>query len=418
MKMKKTIRQWLTLMAICIAGGVIYKLAFMRDVFYIPMQEAFQANSTQLGWMISAFAIASVVCYIPGGWLVDVFPVKVLVPISLILTGILGFWLAMYPPFWHVLVIQAMFGVSTTLLFWPAIIKGVRMLGDQSEQGRLFGLLEGGRGLFSTLVSFAALWVFDIYGQGKLGLKETIIFYSIVLIVLGFFTYFLIEKNEVEGKINAKEALKGLIQVSKLPKIWIAGAIIFFGYSFYNGLGFLTPYLTEHYGMSVKVGAQLSIIRTYLIAFIAGPLGGVIADKTGSTIKFLKYALFAGAILTAGFLLIPVTDNMVWVVVGLMMILAIVIMTIRGTYYATSDEMNIPIIMAGSAAGILSLCGNVPDIFIYTVYGSFIDNHPGAIGYYMVFILMIIMAICGLFSCILLAKIIKKEGEKRNEKNS
>lgn len=417
MKMKKSMLQWLTLLAICIAGGVIYKLAFMRDVFYVPMQEAFQANSTQLGWMISAFAIASVICYIPGGWLVDVFPVKVLVPISLILTGLLGFWLAAYPPFWQVLVIQAMFGVSTTLLFWPAIIKGVRMLGDQSEQGRLFGLLEGGRGLFSTLVSFAALWVFGKYGEGKLGLKGTIIFYSVVLIVLGIMTYFLIEKNEVEGKINAREALQGLVQVSKLPKVWVAGAIIFFGYSFYNGLGFLTPYLTEHYGMSVKVGAALSIVRTYLIAFVAGPLGGVIADKMGSTVKFLKYALTIGAILTAGFLLIPAAASMTWMVISLMMVLAVVIMTIRGTYYATSDEMDIPIVMAGSAAGILSLCGNVPDVFIYTVYGSFVDNNPGVKGYQMVFILMIAMAVLGLASCLLLTNILKKErGQKNGEK--
>lgn len=417
MKMKKSMLQWLTLLAICIAGGVIYKLAFMRDVFYVPMQEAFQANSTQLGWMISAFAIASVICYIPGGWLVDVFPVKVLVPISLILTGLLGFWLAAYPPFWQVLVIQAMFGVSTTLLFWPAIIKGVRMLGDQSEQGRLFGLLEGGRGLFSTLVSFAALWVFGKYGEGKLGLKGTIIFYSVVLIALGIMTYFLIEKNEVEGKINAREALEGLVQVSKLPKVWVAGAIIFFGYSFYNGLGFLTPYLTEHYGMSVKVGAALSIVRTYLIAFVAGPLGGVIADKMGSTVKFLKYALTIGAILTAGFLLIPAAAGMTWMVISLMMVLAVVIMTIRGTYYATSDEMDIPIVMAGSAAGILSLCGNVPDVFIYTVYGSFVDNNPGVKGYQMVFILMIAMAVLGLASCLLLTNILKKErGQKNGEK--
>ena len=418
MKMKKSVRQWLTLLAICIAGGVIYKLAFMRDVFYVPMQEAFQANSTQLGWMISAFAIASVVCYIPGGWLVDVFPVKVLVPISLILTGGLGFWLAAYPPFWQVLLIQAMFGVSTTLLFWPAIIKGVRMLGDQSEQGRLYGLLEGGRGLFSTLISFTALWVFGIYGEGKLGLKGTIIFYSITLIVLGFMTYFLIEKNEVEGKVDAKEALRGLVQVSKLPKVWVAGAIIFFGYSFYNGLGFLTPYLTEQYGMSVKVGAALSIIRTYLIAFVAGPLGGVLADRMGSTVKFLKYALSLGAVLTVGFLLIPTNASMTWVVIGLMMVLAVVIMTIRGTYYATSDEMDIPIIMAGSAAGILSLCGNVPDIFIYTIYGSFVDNNPGAKGYYMVFCLMILMAVLGFVSCVILANMLKKERSRNNGKNA
>lgn len=407
--MKKSLKQWLTLLAICIAGGVIFKLACLRDVFYVPMEEAFSANNTQLGWMMTAFAIAQFIAFIPGGWLVDIFPVKYLIPLSLISTGALGFWLATYPPFAIVLLIQGLFGLTTILLFWEAMIKGVRMLGDQSEQGRLFGILEGGRGFFSTIVSFAALYVFSEFGEGKMGLRTTMIFYSIVLIALGVVTYFLIEKNEVEGKVNAKEAFDGIVQVAKLPKIWVAGAIIFFGYSFYNGLGYLTPFLTEHFGMSVKMGAALSIVRTYLIAFIAAPLGGMIADKMGNTIKYLKYALLTGAILTAMYLVIPVKNSSLFMVVALMLILAVVIMTIRGTYYATSDQISIPLTMAGGAAGILSIIGNTPDLFIFTLYGSLLDNYPGIQGYRFVFILMVTFAILGCLSCILLTNMIRKE---------
>lgn len=414
--MKKTSKQWLTLLAICIAGGVIFKLAYLRDVFYVPMGEAFNANNTQLGWMMTAFAVTQFIAYLPGGWLVDVFPVKHLVPLSLISTGALGFWLATYPPFVVVLFIQGCFGITITLLFWEAMIKGVRMLGDQSEQGRLFGLLEGGRGFFSTIVSFAALYVFSEFGEGRMGLRATMIFYGAVLIILGVLTYFLIEKNEVEGKVNAKEALEGLVQVSKLPKVWIAGAIIFFGYSFYNGLGYLTPFLTEHFGMSVKMGAALSIVRTYLIAFIAAPLGGMIADKMGNTIKYLKCALLTGAFLTALYLVIPVRSSSLIMVVGLMLILAVVIMTIRGTYYATSDEINIPITMAGAAAGILSIVGNTPDLFIFTLYGNLLDTHPGVYGYRLVFIWMIVFALLGLLSCMLLTHILKKEKAEKLSK--
>lgn len=407
--MKKTSKQWLTLLAICIAGGVIFKIAFLRDVYYVPMQEAFNATNTQLGLMMTAFAVTQFIAYLPGGWLVDVFPVKYLVPLSLISTGVIGFYLATYPPFTHVLVIQALFGITITLLFWEAMIKGVRMLGNQSEQGRLFGLLEGGRGLFSTIVSFASLYVFSKFGEGKMGLQATIIFYSVVLVVLGVVTYFLIEKNEVEGKVNAKEALQGLVSVAKLPKVWVAGAIVFFGYSFYNGLGYLTPYLTEQCGMSVKMGAALSIVRTYLIAFLAAPIGGIIADKMGSTIKYLKFAFVIGAGLTAVYFVIPSGENTVGIVVIVMLLLATVTMTIRGTYYATGDEIKTPIVLAGAVAGILSIVGNTPDLFIFTLYGSFLDKYPGLLGYRLVFACMVVFALLGLGACFLLKSLLKKE---------
>ena len=234
------------------------------------------------------------------------------------------------------------------------MIKGTRMIGTTEEQGRMFGLLEGGRGLFATIISFAALWMFTNFGEGRMGLRATMIFYAISLCVMGVACYFLIDKNEVEGKVDAKEALDGLLHVAKMPRVWVAGGIVFFGYSFYNGLSYFSTYLTEICGMSVSMGVAVNIVRQYLIAFIAAPLGGALADKMGSSINYLKIALFAGTILTGIYLLIPTTVGIA-VVVGIMLVLAAVMMTIRGTYYATTDEIKIPLMMSGAAAGIYPL---------------------------------------------------------------
>ena len=321
--------------------------------------------------------------------------------------------MATFPSFTIVLVIQAIMGVTITLLFWEAMIKGTRMIGTHEEQGRLFGLLEGGRGLFSTIISFIALAIFGQFASAQMGLRTTMIFYGAVLVALGILCYFLIEKNEVEGHINAKEALTGMIQVAKLPKVWLAGAIVFFGYSFYNGLGYLTPYLTDEYGMSVNLGSALSIVRTYLIAFIAAPIGGIIADKMGSRIRFLKAALLIGAVLTAFYIILP-AGSPIAVVVALMLVLAVVVMMIRGTYYSTTAEIGIPVALAGAAAGILSLVGNTPDLFIFTLYGHFIDAYPGAEGYRLLFIVMAAFAVLGLICSIALAAIVKKEGNRKS----
>ena len=52
--MKKSLKQWATLIAICMAGGTIFKLAYLRDVFYVAMQEAFGFTNTQFGLMMTA----------------------------------------------------------------------------------------------------------------------------------------------------------------------------------------------------------------------------------------------------------------------------------------------------------------------------------------------------------------------------
>lgn len=400
--MKKSLKQWATLIAICMAGGTIFKLAYLRDVFYVAMQDAFGFTNTQFGLMMTAFAVTQFIAYLPGGWITDLVPVKYLIPVSLISTGLCGFWMAAYPPFTSMLIIQAIMGITITLLFWEAMIKGTRMIGTAEEQGRMFGLLEGGRGLFATIISFAALWMFTNFGEGRMGLRATMIFYAISLCVMGVACYFLIDKNEVEGKVDAKEALDGLLHVAKMPRVWVAGGIVFFGYSFYNGLSYFSSYLTEICGMSVSMGVAVNIVRQYLIAFIAAPLGGAIADKMGSSINYLKIALFVGTILTGVYLLIPTTVG-ITVVVAVMLILAAVMMTIRGTYYATTDEIKIPIMMSGAAAGILSIVGNTPDLFIFTLYGHFMDAYPGILGYRYIFITMMIFAVLGIACCFLLS---------------
>ena len=121
-----------------------------------------------------------------------------------------------------------------------------------------------------------------------MGLRATMLFYGASLCLLGVVCYFLIEKNDVEGKVNAKEALDGLVHVAKLPRVWGAGGIVFFGYSFYNGLSYFSSYLTEICGMSVSMGvAPLAFIPYCFLNYLT-PLIDLIYAKTGFTIRRVK----------------------------------------------------------------------------------------------------------------------------------
>lgn len=410
--LKKSWKQWLSLFCLCVGGGTIYKLPYIRDVFYVQFQETFGATNTQMGLMMTVYAVTCAVSFLPGGWLTDLIPAKYLVSIGLFTTGATGLLMMSIPPMSVVFLAQAIFGVTTTLLFWEAMFKGVRILGSPEEQGRLFGLLEGGRGIASTLISFAALAVCAQLGEGKLGMQGTIIFYSVVLMVLGIVCFFLMDKNPVEGKINAKECLVGMLQVLKLPKVWMAGMIVFCGYASYQCLSFFTPYLVNVYGMSASLGSVISIIRTYILAIIIAPIGGALADKKGSKVKFLQYIYTIGILLALLPIVIPVGDSTLFLMVAVMLCVAAVVMILRGIYYSTTAEINIPVVLAGAALGLMSQLGNAPDFFLQTMCGYFIDAYPGQTGYQMVFATMAILCAFGLFFCIVLHIMNKKDKEK------
>ena len=413
--LKKNWKQWLSLFCLCVGGGTIYKLPYIRDVFYVQFQEAFGATNTQMGLMMTVYAITCAVSFLPGGWLTDLIPAKYLVSIGLFTTGATGLLLMSIPPMSVVLLAQGIFGITTTLLFWEAMFKGVRILGSDEEQGRLFGLLEGGRGIASTLISFAALAVCAKLGEGKLGMQGTIIFYSVVLMLLGVMCFFLMDKNPVEGKINARECLAGMVQVLKLPKVWLAGLIVFCGYASYQCLSYFTPYLVDVYGMSASMGSVISIIRTYILAIIIAPIGGALADKKGSKIKFLQYIYVIGIILALLPVFIVPGDGTLILMVIVMICVAATVMVLRGIYYSTTAEINIPVVLAGAALGIMSQLGNAPDFFLQTMCGWFIDSHPGRAGYQMVFITMAILCVFGMVFCMILYWTNKREMEKEKK---
>lgn len=381
----KTYRQWLTLIAIFMGGGTIYKLAYIRDVYYTQMMEATGATNTQMGLMMSAFAVTCVFCFLPGGWLVDLFPAKYLVSAGLIITGVAGLVEATLPPMNVILVIQGIYGISTTLLFWESMFKGVRLLGNQDEQGRLFGILEGGRGITGTLISFVSLGAYAWLGSGNLGMQGAMAVYAVALIIFGLVALFMMDKNEVEGHVDAIKALKGLVKVCTIPKVWIAGLIVWMGYASYNGLSYYSPYLVNILGMSETAASAISIVRTYLFAVVCAPIAGMIADKMGSRINFLKYVFALGAIMCVATIALSVMDVGVGPFIVIMLVVAAIILAMRGTYYSTTAEIGIPIVLSGAALGLISQLGNAPDLYISALYGYFLDTYPGKTGYLIVF---------------------------------
>ena len=141
------------------AGGASYPLVYIRQNFEVTILESFGITLTQLGQCYSLLGVMFVATYIPGGWLADRISPRWLISSSLVLTGVIGIWFSTMPNISGLSLIFVGWGISTGLTFWAAMIKGVAIIAKSREQGRFFGLLDGGRGLVeAVLASVALVW--------------------------------------------------------------------------------------------------------------------------------------------------------------------------------------------------------------------------------------------------------------------
>ncbi|ATW28712.1 hypothetical protein DCMF_17815 [Candidatus Formimonas warabiya] len=393
-----------------LAGSAIYELPYLRYNYYDVLKEALKLNNTELGTLMSVYGFIAMLCYFPGGWLADRISSRKLISFSLVATGLIGFYFGTFPGYHMQLAIHVGWAVTTTLTFWAALIKGTRQLGDRSEQGRLFGILEGGRGLLPTLYGFLFLALFNRLGASVFGLRWLIFRYAGLAVLAGVFTWFLFNDDKSNGPSNP--VLKDIGKVVRIPGVWLIALIIFSSYIQYTAQSYLTPYLTEIFGASVSLAAALGLIRTYVLAIGGGPVGGFVADKIGSSVQVLLGAFALIIVSLIAFLLIPGDPKFLWAGLLAMVLLALSVFVTRGIYFAAIDEISIPMEYTGAAVGFASLIGFMPEAFIYTLFGNWMDANPGIAGYKIMFTFMTVFSVIGFMASGILLRKIKKDQHK------
>ena len=187
--------KWSRFALLVMGGGTIYKLANLKDVFYVPMQEHLGLSNTEIGMLLSVNSIVATALFVVGGYLADRFQTRNVIALGLVGSGAIGLYMSTFPAYNQLLILFAMLAICSDCLFWPALLKSVRALGDSKEQGRMFGFLEGGRGVVDTLVAFSALGIFVAMGSGMGGFRAAIITYSLIDVAIGVLLFFLLGRN-------------------------------------------------------------------------------------------------------------------------------------------------------------------------------------------------------------------------------
>lgn len=398
------IKKYVALFAIVLAASTIYELPYLSYTYYDLMLEALNITNTQMGLLMSVFGFVSMIGYFPGGYLADKISARKLITCSLIGVGALGFFLSTFPAFPFVVIIYVLYGILSSVTFWAAMLKATRQLGDSSEQGRLFGMRESGTGLMPVLYGMIILFVFNTTGATYLSLRWVMIGYALLAILGGIFAWFGLEDNKQTDNPEEKTgaSFRALAKVIKMPNLWLLGIVVFSAASIYASYSYITPYLTEFFGLSASIVVFLGLIRIYGMAVMGGLLSGFIADKIGSNIKVILFISIVPIICFSGFMLIPADPAYLTIFIIFMLATGLSLFMIRGIYFAVIDELKIPLAISGTAMGFVSLIGFLPESYVYTLFGGWMDKYPGIGGYQHIFVYMIIVTIIGFIAAGLL----------------
>lgn len=419
-KTKYACNRWFTFAILVLGAGTIFKLSSLKDAFYIPMQQYMGLNHTQIGMALSTYGMVQTVGLIFSIYLSDRFSKKYMISFSLIGVGLVGIYLSTFPPYAGFLAAFAVLAIFGEVIYWPVLLKAVRLIATEKEQGRIFGFLEAGRGIVDTIVAFSALAIFSAMGESAQGLKAGILFFSAVVIVVGIISFFTVPHDEIKEVNESGEkigknaaAFQGMINAIKMKEIWVVAFTIFSVYCVYCGLTYFIPFLSDVYAMPATLVGAYGIINQYGLKMVGGPVGGFLADKvTKSTAKYIRAAFVVAAIAMTVIIFLPHESMSIYTGMSLTLGFGAIIFTMRAVFFAPMDEIKVPKEISGAAMSIGSLVGYFPSTFAYTLYGSMLDKSPGLPGYKMVFMTMVGFSILGFFISSYLVRVIKRKQTK------
>ena len=385
---RRSLRHALTMVILCVAGGTIFNVVYVFEVYYLPLQQAMGLSKSQIGMLLGVFGAFSMLSYGPGGWLADRFSSRKLITIAMLFTGSTGFLYAGFPSYKVALVLHALWGISISLVFWNAMIKATRNWASSERQGRAFGFLEAGRGLFGTIGSTILLGVFTWLGSTRMALATVIASWSGIIVLCGVAAWFVLQDDGPASRADSEEqkpkvGWSEVKLVLKMPAVWLIAIVIIAANSGFWATYLFTPYASEVFLLSMAMGGLIGVARNWINP-LAPFISGFVADRFGIS-RTTTVLLFVMMICFGLFAFTPGTISLLPLVLANGALAALCIYALRGIYFALLDEQGIPTAVTGTAAGVASVIGFTPDVFMPVVSGTILDNYPGLTGYRILF---------------------------------
>ena len=338
--------------------------------------------------------------------------------LALLATGLGGIVLAGFPPPRTMNVLWAFWGMTTVLLFWAAMIRATREWGGQAKQGRAYGLLDGGRGLLAALVASVSVAVFAALLPGEASSatpeERAAAFRGVIWVFTGItlgiaaLVWILVPDSTPGGKASNPEdaqklSLSGVRAACRMPAVWLQAVIVVCAYTGYKATDDFSLLSRDALGFD---DVQASGIGT--LAFWIRAAAAIAAGYLGDRIDASRVIVWGFAILIGGCLLIAsgaLVPGPAWMLIATIVTASVGIYALRGVYFALLAEGAVPLAYTGSAAGVVSVLGFTPDVFMGPLMGVLLDNSPGLPGHQHVFAAVAGFGAIGLLAALIFRRV-------------
>jgi sugar phosphate permease len=398
---------FLSITLLILSGELIFLLPYvLARVFRPTFLEVFNLTNLELGSLFSIYGTVAILSYLYGGVISDKFQPKKLIAISLFFTAFGGTVLSTYPSYLMLQILWGYWGFTTVFLFWGAMIKATRVWGGSKNQGEAFGLLDGGRGLVAASMGTLGVVIFSMFltndielgslVERKNAFRYVILFSSFIVFLTGILIIVFMESS-IESAVNKSASLiPNIKSVLKIQSVWLIMVIIIAAYVGYKVTDIYSLYASDVMNFDNLEAANIGSLQLYLRPIVC-LLIALFADKK----SYIHLIIIGFIIMLVGALVFSlgiVQVNMNYVFFFSLIVVATGTYAIRALYFSLMQEGRIPIVLTGTAVGVISVVGYTPDIFASPVIGYLLDTYPGIIGHQYVFSMLVVFSIVGLWA--------------------
>lgn len=404
-----TARVWMAILAVSIAGSVAWQPPYFYSGFYDAFMEAFHMNHSQIGLYIAVYGWGNLLSYVPGGIIADYYGPRKLLLVSLFGTALITLAMAIWMTPFCAILTSFLFSITTCLLLWSTLTKAVRVIGGSDHCATVYSLYSGISGVIGFCFGMVQIWVFNLCHDNTSGIYWALITLAASCFIAGVLVAFFyrddpneLEHAEKEEKMNLRDVPK----IAKNPILWATSVLMALFLAAFGTISYFVPYLTSIVGLTVTQGAIFNSVISYGVSFVV-PIGGFLIDRyLKSTFKLFIIGLVLIMMMMFVILYVPMGAATAIVVCTLTYTVGAIL---SAAMWAILDEIHIPMKYAATGIGLASMVAYAPDLFLYNIYGNWLDSMGEATGYRMMWFATIGICLVALVLSFILLKAIQKQ---------
>lgn len=412
------IKRFLIPLLLILVGEGIFILPFLITRLFRPtFLTVFDINNLELGSAFSVYGIVAAIAYFFGGPIADKFSPKLLIGNSLIATALAGLLMAYIPSLTTLTLLYGFWGLTTILLFWAAFIKSIRLFWHEKEQGKAYGTVDAGRGVFAALLASVSVGLLNYLLSGNAdnasdedlasALSIIILLFSFITFLCGALVLLFLPNKNIDRLEKDKITWKGIRSIARKSSIWLNAFIVLCAYVGYKCTDDFSLYAADVLQYNDVDAAHVGSISFWIRPFAA--LGaGLLGDRFlhSNIIRIFFFIILCSSL----FVFSGLGDSSIAIIVVItLMSTSLGVYGLRGLYFATVSEAKIPLLFTGSAVGLISVIGYTPDIFFGPLMGHVLDTYEGELGHQYLFGILALFSVVGIVASTWFKKITARQ---------